>query len=108
MHGRTKRGAVRLLVRGVFALSAFALAVLPASPLQAADAAQADLTAPRFGAWGIDLAGENRAIKPGDDFYLYVNGTAVDQMDIPADRTRFGTFDALSRLSDERVRLILE
>lgn len=103
MHRTTKRAAVRLL-----AGTAFALSVVSTSLLHAGETAQADLTAPRFGAWGIDLAGENRAIKPGDDFFLYVNGTAVDQMEIPPDRTRFGSFDALGRLSEERVRAILE
>ncbi len=103
MHRTIQRAAVRLL-----ACTAFAFAVMSANVLHAAEAAKADLSAPRFGAWGIDLAGENRAVKPGDDFFSYVNGTAVDHMEIPPDRTRFGAFDALSRLSDERVRVILE
>ena len=28
----------------------------------------------RIGAWGVDLAGADKAIKPGNDFYKFANG----------------------------------
>jgi putative endopeptidase len=66
------------------------------------------LAAPRFGTWGMDLTGRNLQIKPGDDFFDYANGSFVERTEIPADRVRFGNFDALSILSEARVRDILE
>ena len=31
----------------------------------------------QIGKWGVDLAGMDTSVKPGDDFYRYVNGTLV-------------------------------
>jgi len=75
----------------------------------AALAADADLTAtPHYGTWGFDLAGRDLSVKPGDDFYRYADGTYVDHMQIPADKSRFGSFDVLAELSEARVHAILE
>ncbi|BCU79198.1 M13-type metalloendopeptidase [Luteolibacter sp. LG18] len=64
--------------------------------------------AQRFGTWGFDLSGRNAEVKPGDDFYEYANGKFVERTEIPPDRVRFGNFDALSILSEARVKDILE
>ncbi|MDB6077792.1 MAG: peptidase [Akkermansiaceae bacterium] len=66
------------------------------------------LAAQRFGTWGFDLSGRNETVKPGDDFYEYASGKFVERTVIPPDRVRFGNFDALSLLSEARVRGILE
>jgi len=74
-----------------------------------ARAADADLTAtPHYGTWGFDLAGRDMTVKPGDDFYRYADGTYVDHLQIPADKSRFGSFDILAQLSEARVHAILE
>ncbi|MBE7219907.1 MAG: M13 family metallopeptidase, partial [Caulobacteraceae bacterium] len=49
-----------------------------------------------------------RAVKPGDDFFRYANGAWLKRVDIPSDRTRFGAFDILSVLSENRVHAILD
>lgn len=41
---------------------------------------------------GIDLAAIDHAIKPGDDFFGYANGTWVAKATIPADRSSTSTF----------------
>ena len=64
--------------------------------------------AQRFGTWGFDLSGRDEKVKPGDDFYAFANGGFVERTMIPSDRVRFGNFDALSILSEARVRGILE
>jgi putative endopeptidase len=74
----------------------------------ACSAQAAEKTAPGFGAWGFDLSGEDTAIKPGNNFYDYANGTAVKNMVIPPDRTNFGAFVVLVDLSETRVHGILE
>lgn len=77
--------------------------------LLSAGVATADSTAaPRFGEWGFDLAGRDTAVKPGDDFFTYANGTFLAHTEIPADRARYGNFDALAILSETRVHEILE
>jgi putative endopeptidase len=90
------------------AAAASTLAIACAS--QAADAPTTALNtaSPKFGTWGFDTAGINQAVKPGDDFFAYANGTYLAKTEIPADRTRFGNFDQLSVLSENRVLGILE
>jgi putative endopeptidase len=70
--------------------------------------ASTSIAAPRFGTWGFDAAGMDRTAKPGDSFYRFAGGVAVDKMEIPADRTNWGSFTALSKLSEERVRALIE
>jgi putative endopeptidase len=71
-------------------------------------AAAPDGAAKRYGAWGVDLEGMDRTVKPGDDFFKYVNGKWAATTTIPADRTSYGAFDMLGELSELRVRAILD
>ena len=41
---------------------------------------------PIYGAWGLDTAGMDKTVKPGDDFFRYANGTWLDSHAIPADK----------------------
>jgi putative endopeptidase len=63
--------------------------------------------APRYGTWGFDLAGRDTAVAPGDDFFRYANGAYMDALVIPSDRTRFGSFDLLRQLSDNRLEAMM-
>ena len=65
-------------------------------------------TAKRYGTWGVDLEGMDRTVKPGDDFFKFVNGKWVASTQIPSDRTSFGSFAMLGELSEARVRGILD
>ncbi|GAL98257.1 metallopeptidase [Acetobacter tropicalis NRIC 0312] len=75
--------------------------------------AAAPVTAPAavppatFGAWGVDLAGRDTSVKPGNDFFRYANGTYLDNLTIPSDMTSYGPFNALAELSRQRVQTIL-
>ncbi len=62
----------------------------------------------RMGEWGIDTAGMDRSVKPGDDFFAYVNGTWAKTTQIPADRSSYGGFAVLRDLSEARVRKLVE
>ena len=66
------------------------------------------LESPRYGAWGFDLTGMDRSVKPGDDFFNWASGAWFQRTEIPSDRTRFGNFDALAILSEARTRAIIE
>jgi putative endopeptidase len=61
-----------------------------------------------FGSWGFDLAGRDTSVAPGGDFYGYANGIYVRNLQIPPDRARFGNFDALQALSEDRTHTLLE
>ena len=63
---------------------------------------------PQIGPWGFDLAGMDRSVAPGDDFYAYAGGTWGKATAIPADKSSYGAFDTLADLSRERTRGILE
>jgi putative endopeptidase len=64
--------------------------------------------APRYGTWGFDLAGRDTTVRPGDSFMRYANGAALDEMQIPSDRTSYGSFALLRELSDNRVKAMIE
>jgi predicted metalloendopeptidase len=40
---------------------------------------------------GIDFAGIDKGVQPGDDFFGYANGTWLKSTEIPADRSTWGT-----------------
>jgi putative endopeptidase len=45
---------------------------------------------------GIDIAGMDRSVAPGDDFFLYANGTWYKNTEIPNDRTSLGVFQGIA------------
>ncbi|WP_246357577.1 M13 family metallopeptidase [Pyxidicoccus fallax] len=50
----------------------------------------------------------DRSVKPGDNFYRHVNGAWLDKTQIPADRSSYGMFTALSEQADQRSRELIE
>ena len=63
---------------------------------------------PELGTWGVDLSGRDPAIKPGDDFWNYANGTWAKRTEIAPDRTTVGAFVTLADRSEVQVRAIVE
>lgn len=57
---------------------------------------------------GINLDFMDKSVKPGDDFFRYVNGTWVDKTEIPSDRVRWGSFDELRQNTDRDALDILK
>lgn len=57
---------------------------------------------------GIDLSLMDKSVRPNDDFFNFVNGTWVKNTEIPADRTRWGSFDELRQKTDIDALNILE
>ena len=62
---------------------------------------------PQIGNWGVDLNAIDTSVKPGDDFFAFVNGKWRKTIQIPADRTSIGTFQQLLILSEKRLRDIV-
>jgi putative endopeptidase len=59
-------------------------------------------------AHGVDLAGLNATVEPGDDFFDYANGTWMKTHEIPADRSSWGSWGVLAELNNQRVRELIE
>jgi putative endopeptidase len=57
---------------------------------------------------GVVLSNMDTDVRPGDDFFSYVNGTWVESTEIPADKSRYGTFDLLRDEAQEAVKAIIE
>lgn len=66
------------------------------------------IAAARMGEWGIDTAGMDKTVKPGNDFFGYVNGHWARTTPIPADRSSYGGFAVLRDLSEARLRTLVE
>lgn len=57
---------------------------------------------------GIDLQYVDNSVRPQDDFYRYVNGKWLNDYVMPAEKSRFGSFDALRDKSEEDVKTIVD
>ncbi len=57
---------------------------------------------------GLDAAGFLKGVRVQDDLYRAVNGKWLEETDIPADKSNYGSFTALADLSQERIRAIIE
>ncbi len=64
-------------------------------------------TAPKFGSWGIDLSAMDKSVKPGDDFFMYVNGTWYRSAIIPPDRVSTGVSDDIEIRTENRLKGII-
>ena len=57
---------------------------------------------------GIDLANMDTTVNPANDFYTFVNGKWMEQTEMPADRSRWGSFNELARNTDEKTLKVLQ
>ncbi len=63
---------------------------------------------PEIGDFGLDLAAGDPSVAAGDNFYQHASGAWLKNNPIPADRTRWGTFDMLGAKSEANVRAIID
>ena len=63
---------------------------------------------PRAAVLGLDLAGMDRAVAPGDDFFAYANGTWSKETEIPPDRSSYGTGAIVSELTAKRTAELIQ
>ena len=57
---------------------------------------------------GINVSLMDKSVKPSDNFFNFVNGTWVKNTEIPADKTRWGSFDELRQNTDKDALAILK
>jgi predicted metalloendopeptidase len=82
-----------------------------AAALSAACSSTPAAEAPRVAALppGIDAAGMNASVAPGDDFYAYANGGWLEATPIPPDKSSYGAASILSdQVRQQTVTLIQE
>ncbi len=91
-------------------VSAFALTLLAAacSPPSSTPASSAPATENSTATSGIDLAGMDRAVNPGDDFFRFANGTWERGTSIPDDRSTWGVTAEIAQQVQQQTRTLLE
>jgi putative endopeptidase len=57
---------------------------------------------------GIDATALSKQVRAQDDLFRHVNGTWLDNTEIPEDKAIYGSFHMLADASEEAVKLILE
>lgn len=57
---------------------------------------------------GINVSFMDKSVKPNQDFFNFVNGTWLKNTEIPADKTRWGSFDELRQNTDKDALAILK
>ena len=57
---------------------------------------------------GIDVTNMDKAVKPTDDFYHFVNGNWLKNNPIPETESRWGSFNELDKTNKMKLRTILE
>ena len=65
-------------------------------------------TKPAVGSWGYEPSAMDSSVKPGDDFFAYVNGSWLKRTEIAPDRTYVGIDSVLNDQIDRDVRAIVE
>ena len=56
----------------------------------------------------IDVANMDLTVAPGTDFYRYANGGWMERHPLPADKSRFGSFDQLRDVTLDQIKTILD
>ncbi len=60
-----------------------------------------------IGKWGVDLSDMDKSVKPGDNFFEYVNGNWLKTAEIPPDRSSIGAFQNLRIHSEDQLKDII-
>jgi putative endopeptidase len=82
---------------GLFFLTSLSVFVFAESPAK-----------PQYGSWGFDIAGSERATKPGNDFFRFANGTWIDHTQIPPDKPGYSLRLAMTDLTEQRLHEMME
>src|SRR4051812_24135480 len=96
---RSSGEALEMLLRRILLVAGATLAI--ASPAHSADK-------PLVGDWGYDSSAMDSSVKPGDDFFAYVNGAWDKRTEIASDRTFAGIDSVLNDQIEKDVRAIVE
>lgn len=99
---------IRTLAALAAAASVLSLSAAASAQTAAAPAAPIEYPVPTYDGWGFNPADIDRAVKPGDDFFAYVNGKWMAKEEIPAAYSYSGVALALRLDAERNVRKIVE
>ncbi|HZF68949.1 MAG TPA: M13 family metallopeptidase [Gemmatirosa sp.] len=105
---RARRAPVGGVAVALAATAAAALFTPAAAQSTAQPAANAASSAPSGRTLGVDTASFDRAVRPQDDFFRFVNGGWLGRTEIPGDASSWGSFNELRENSRTALRTILE
>jgi putative endopeptidase len=89
-------------------ISAAALVALAACGQQQSEQAAATDEAPAAPVSGISTEYMDKSVRPGDDFFMFMNGAWIAETEIPADKASYGGFGILRDESTENVKAIID
>jgi putative endopeptidase len=67
-----------------------------------------DAPKPQYGAFGLDTTAGDPATRPGDNFFRYANGTWLDHVQIPADKSAYSLRVAMTDLTERRLHDLMD
>ena len=91
-----------------YVIAAITLAALTACGQKQSTEAAVEETAPVERVSGIDIGAMDKSVRPGDDFFMFMNGAWIEETEIPADKSSYGGFTVLRDESTENVKAIIE
>ena len=91
-----------------YVIAAITLAALTACGQKQSTEAAVEETAPVERVSGIDIDAMDKSVRPGDDFFMFMNGAWIDETEIPADKATYGGFTVLRDESTENVKAIID
>ena len=94
---------MRLIVTGIIAASLLAGCAKQPEPVKAPPPAK-----PAFGTFGVDLAAMDKTVRPGDDFYEFVNGKWLETATIPPDKSYYGTVVTVFENTEANLHAIVD
>ncbi len=86
----------------------FAILTLLAAPLLISAPLLAQSGGPSVTQTGLNHDTFDTTVRPQDDLYQFVNGTWLEQTEIPADKSNYGAFTKLADLSQTRCRAMID
>jgi endothelin-converting enzyme/putative endopeptidase len=91
------------------AIAAFTLlASCAKQPAPTTAAAPATPAKPAYGSFGVDLSNMDKSVKPGDDFYKYVNGKWLATAQVPPDKAFVGTANTVFEKTESQLHGIVD
>ena len=89
-------------------LTPFLFSVIVLLQYSCGDGTEGPVEPPKEYTSGLLLENMDKAVKPGDDFQMYVNGKWIKETEIPSDKSSYGIGALLNDKSQEDVKKIIE
>ena len=97
-------------IKRVICLFAFGIALIIALNLVAFGSSETSMGNTTISGYekAFDPWSMNLSVKPGDDFYEYVNGSWIKSHPLPADKSKYGEFEIVDDRTYDHIKKIVE